>query len=66
MTSVLAPSPLDLEKLTDDELLRKVGEMAYAQQMSALEGLDSLEDEAQRAEARALEAEMSRRGLRLE
>ena len=52
-----------LEKLTDDELLQRVGEMAYAQQMSALEGLD---DEGMRAEARALEEEIKRRGLRLE
>ena len=50
-----------LHGLSDDELLQRVGEMAYAQQMSALEGLEL--DEQTRAEARALEQEIQRRGL---
>lgn len=47
--------------LSDDDLLKRVGEVAYAQQMSAFEGLEL--DETTRAEARALEQEIQRRGL---
>jgi hypothetical protein len=50
-----------LSALSDDDLLQRVGEMAYAQQMSALEGL-TLDDQTL-AEARALEEEIQRRGL---
>jgi hypothetical protein len=50
-----------LRTLTDDELLQRVGEVAYAQQMTALEGLTL--DEATQAEARALQEEIQRRGL---
>jgi hypothetical protein len=58
---VTLSAPASLQALSDDELLQRVGEMAYAQQMSALEGLDV--DEAARAEAVALQAEIERRGL---
>ena len=51
-----------MKELSDDELLQRAGEIAYAQQMSALEGLDL--DEATRLEARVLEEEITRRGLR--
>ena len=50
-----------LRALSDDELLQRVGQVAYAQQMTALEGLTL--DEATQAEARALEQEITRRGL---
>jgi hypothetical protein len=50
-----------LSSLSDDELMRLVGELAYAQQMMALEGLS--EDNGARARAQALQGEMARRGL---
>jgi hypothetical protein len=50
-----------LQSLSDDEVVRRVGELAYAQQMMALEGLS--EDDATREHARALYAELGRRGL---
>ncbi len=53
-----------LHALSDDEILQRVGEVAYAQQMTALEGLTV--DEATQAEARALEEEIKRRGLQRE
>ena len=50
-----------LAALADDALLQRVGEMAYALQMSASEGL--VVDEATRLQVQLLEAEVARRGL---
>lgn len=55
------PAGEGLRTLSDDELLQRVGEVAYAQQMTALEGLTL--DVATQAEARALDEEIKRRGL---
>ncbi|OGQ13151.1 MAG: hypothetical protein A2138_10240 [Deltaproteobacteria bacterium RBG_16_71_12] len=51
----------DLESVSVDELLRRRGELAYAIQMAALEGLsvDAPTDLA----CRAVEAELRRRGV---
>jgi hypothetical protein len=51
-------------QLTDEELLAKRGDLAYAFQMCALEGLAV--DESTREEAQACEDEIKRRGLRSE
>lgn len=60
----MSPVSEPLRTLSDDEILQRVGEVAYAQQMTALEGLAL--DEATQAEARALEEEIKRRGLQRE
>lgn len=59
MTS--ASRPADLAALPNEELLRRRGDLGYAAQMAALEGLPV--DEADASECRALEAELLRRGL---
>lgn len=51
----------DLSALADEELLRRVGEMAYALQMCAAEGL-AVDDDTRR-EVATLAAELARRGL---
>ncbi len=53
----------DLEGLSNDELLQRRGEIGYAAQMAALEGLPLDEDTVD--EGRALEAELARRGVSL-
>ena len=52
---------LNLTGLADEELLERLGTLAYTYQMSALEGLAV--DEHTNVEATALEAELSRRGV---
>ena len=66
MTDAAAPISAEasaalLSTLADEDLLQRVGEMAYAQQMAAAEGLAV--DDATRLEADALAAEVARRGL---
>ena len=53
----------DLTRLSSDELLKRRGELGYAAQMAALEGLPFDEDSA--SEGRALEAALARRGVDL-
>ncbi len=51
----------DLESVPVDELLRRRGDLAYAIQMAALEGLTV--DAPTELECRAVEAELRRRGV---
>lgn len=54
-------SSADLSSLPSEELMRRRGDLGYAAQMAALEGLAA--DEGAAAEFLALGAELSRRGI---